>query len=185
MEIPWPIIGWSLIIVLARIADVTLGTLRTVAVVNGRRSFAWMLGFFEVLIWILVVSNVIQTINESRIYPVAYALGFALGNFIGITIEGRIGFGEQVVRVFSRKGDELAKVLRDEGFRVTEFDGRGRDGPVQMLFIEVTRRSAPGVLSRVRALDPHCFYVVDDIRVVSARREASGQPGWRGILKHK
>jgi uncharacterized protein YebE (UPF0316 family) len=175
MVIPWTVIGWSLVIVAARIADVTLGTLRTVAVVNGRRRFALLLGFIEVLIWILVVSKVIGTINQSRLYPVAYAFGFALGTFIGITIEGWIGFGDQVIRVFSRRGLQIAAALRTQGHRVTEFDGRGRDGPVQMLFIETKRRVVPSMLKSVRSLDPECYYIVDDIRMASARRHTDAK----------
>lgn len=175
MVIPWTVIGWSLVIVVARIADVSLGTLRTVAVVNGRRNLAWALGFVEVLIWIVVVSKVLKTVNESPLFPIAYALGFATGNFIGITIEGRIGFGDQVIRVFSRQGIKMAAAIRSEGHRVTEFDGRGRDGPVEMLFIETKRRGVPAMLDRVRDIDPDCYYIVDDIRMASARRQAGGK----------
>ena len=175
MVIPWSVIGWSLVIVVARIADVSLGTMRTVAVVNGRRNLAWMLGFVEVLIWILVVSEVIKTVNQSPLYPIAYALGFAMGNFIGITIEGRIGFGDQVIRVFSRKGTGMAATIRNEGHRVTEFEGKGRDGPVEMLFSETRRRGVPAMLRRVREIDAECYYIVDDIRAASASRHAGGK----------
>lgn len=163
-----------LLIIAARIADVTLGTIRTVAVINGRRWASWALGFAEVLIWIIVVSQVIKTIDQHPLYPLAYAFGFATGNFIGITIETRLAFGEQQVRIFTRAAN-LAPELRSEGFGVTEFDGRGRDGPVQMLFVQAARRDVPRVLATARRLDESCFYLVDDVRMKSgdARRR-----GW-------
>ncbi len=177
-----PVILNCLLIIVARIGDVSLGTIRTVAVINGRRGVSWLLGFFEVLIWILVVSRVISTIDQNPLYPVAYALGFATGNFIGITVESRLAYGHQVIRVFSRRGREVAEAMRQAGHRVTEFEGRGRDGPVEMLFIETRRKAVRSVLERARRIDPECYYVVDDIRMVSARQQAGG---WRSERKRK
>lgn len=156
-----------LLIVLARIADVSLGTVRTVAVINGRRTFAWFLGFVEVLIWVLVVSAVIQQISQHWAYPVAYALGFATGNYIGITIEQYFAYGHQVVRVFTRQGEEMSRKMREKGLPVTMFEGQGRDGPVQMLFIETRRKTVKEVTRHARMIDGACFYLVDDIRVAS------------------
>ncbi|MSR17708.1 MAG: DUF2179 domain-containing protein [Phycisphaerales bacterium] len=155
-------------IVLARVVDVSTGVLRTVAVIHGRRTLACALGFFEVLVWVLVVSQVIETVGENPWYAIAYAMGFAAGNFIGITLEGHFALGRQVVRVFTRNGPQMAITLRAEGLTVTSFDGEGRDGPVQMLFIETTRRGAPSAIERARAIDPACYYIVDDIRTASA-----------------
>ena len=162
------------IIVLARVADVTLGTLRTVAVINGRRLMAWSLGFVEVLIWLVVVSIVIESVRTNPWYAIAYALGFATGNYLGITIEQFFAHGEQVVRIFTRKGPEMAGWLREQGMRVTMFQGEGRDGPVQMLFIETARRGAAAVVKLARSFDAACFYVVDDVRLAS---RTMGSPG--------
>src|SRR5262245_54738025 len=109
-----------LLIILARIADVSLGTLRTISVVNGRAKLASVVGFFEILIWVFAVSRVIENLSDPA-FAISYALGFALGNLIGIKIEQRIAFGEQVVRIFSTKGDKVAASLRHAGFIVTEF----------------------------------------------------------------
>jgi len=164
------------IIILARVADVSLGTVRTAAVIHGRRWMAWALGFAEVLIWVLVVSKVITTVNQNLWYPIAYAFGFATGNFIGITLEQYFAYGHQVVRIFTRDGGAMATKLREEELGVTLFQGEGRDGPVQMLFIETERRTATEVVGMARELDPQCYYIVDDIRVVSARRSQSSGP---------
>ncbi len=175
-----------LLIIVARIADVSIGTIRTINVVQGRRTLAVCLGFFEVLIWVVVVSRVIQDINEQPIYPLAYALGFALGNYIGMTIESRIALGRQVVRIFTRQGAAVAGPLREAGYRVTQFDGCGRDGPVQQLFIEIVRKQAGNVIQQARALDPRCYYMVDDVRYASSADLEIGEPtGWRAVLKKK
>jgi uncharacterized protein YebE (UPF0316 family) len=176
---------FCLLIIVSRIADVSLGTLRTISVVNGRGKLAFGLGFFEILIWVFVVSKVIQHLDNPA-YAVSYAFGFAIGNFCGIKLEQRIGFGEQVVRIFSSKGDEVAKSLRHAGYFVTEFQGSGRDGFVTLLFIQTPRREVSRILHCAAVADTKCFYVVDDIRL-AARPAAERQDdtGWRTIVKKK
>jgi uncharacterized protein YebE (UPF0316 family) len=163
----WNVLIGALLIVAARIADVSLGTLRTVAVINGRKGVAWALGFGEVLIWVLVVSQVITTVRDNWFNAVAYAFGFATGNFVGIMIEQYFAFGRQIIRVFTRDGEAMARSMRERGLRVTEFEGKGRDGPVAMLFVETERKSAHDVVEAARAIDPDCYYTIGDIREAS------------------
>jgi uncharacterized protein YebE (UPF0316 family) len=167
-------------IALARVVDVSLGTLRMLAVMNGRRWLAWGLGFVEVLVWVMVVSHVIKAITwENWYYGVAYAFGFATGCWVGIAVEQALAHGEQAVRVFTRRGIELAAVMRGEGLGVTVFSGHGKDGPVDMLYIEVKRRRVPMVTALVREMDPAAFYVVDDVRYKSM----SGSPDALALKK--
>lgn len=157
-----------------RVVDVSLGTLRMIAVVNGRRWLAWGLGFFEVLLWVMVVSHVIRTIDlEHWYYGVAYALGFATGNWVGIAVEQRLAHGEQAVRVFTRAGEGIAAVIRGEGYGVTVFDGEGKDGPVEMLYITMRRKSVPRVIEIVRKMDSMAFYVVDEVKYKSTTSPAA------------
>jgi len=172
----WQVILTCVLIVLARIADVSLGTLRTVCVIYGRRGASWILGFFEVLIWIFVVSRVITQAQQEPLYAVFYAIGFATGNFIGITIEQRLAYGQQVVRVFTRQGHAVAEALRNLNFRVTELDGRGREGPVSVLFIGTERKRSPLIIRTARSIDAQCFYVIDDVRISSAANIPTAAP---------
>lgn len=168
---PWELILNVLVIIAARVADVSLGTIRTVAVVEGRRVSALALGFFEVLIWIFVVAKVVGVALENPVYAVAYAFGFALGNYIGITIEERLAVGSQVVKVFSREGKKVAAVMREKGFRATTFLGEGRDGPVYQVFIKTERRRVRTVCATAREIDPKCFYLIEAVRSSSSPAE--------------
>lgn len=165
-----------LMIFLARVGDVSLGTIRVVMVTQGRRGRAAMLGFCEVMIWIFAASRVLGNLNKPHL-AVAYAAGFAVGNYVGLTIERWAAMGNQVLRVFSRRGDQLADALRHQGFRVTLFHGMGRDGPVHMLYLESERRRVPSIINESRRLDPQCFYVVDDVRIASSV-DAPPRRGW-------
>jgi uncharacterized protein YebE (UPF0316 family) len=151
----------------ARLCDVGLGTLRQTIVIRGRRRYAFTIAFFESLIWIYAVSRVISTVQDP-LTSVAFALGFASGTFVGMTLEGLFKIGEQVIRIFSRDGLLIAKELRKEDYRVTVFDGSGRDGVVQLLFVQTKRRNIAKATAIARKTDPSCFIVIDDIRSVHA-----------------
>ncbi|QTQ10947.1 DUF2179 domain-containing protein [Treponema parvum] len=152
----------AVIIFAARVMDVSLGTFRNVLVIRRKRLYAFIVSFFECLIWIYAVSRVITDLTDP-ITSVAFALGFATGTFMGITIEGLFKIGEQAVRIFSLKGDDISDSLRSQGFRVTVFEGKGRNGPVKMVFVQVKRRNVKKVFKLARTIDPLCFMVVDDI----------------------
>lgn len=163
----WDIFLGCLVIIIARIGDVSLGTLRTVAIVSGHRGLAWVFGLLEVTIWVFVVAAVITNIQSEPAYAIAFALGAATGSYVGVTVQRWLPFGEQVVRVFTRKGDELVEQLRSKDIRVTRFEGQGRAGAVTMLFVQIRRVRTSLVLSIVREVDPECFYTVDDIRIAN------------------
>jgi len=175
----------SVAIVVARMTDVSLGTVRTIFVVRGRTVVAACLGFVEILIWILVVSRVITSLHQP-IYAVAYAVGFSGGTFLGMQLESRFVSAEQVVRVFTRAGETLLARLREQQFAVTEFVGSGKGGPISLLFLQTTRRNVGAILREAHAADPMCFCIVDDVRSVSSARTRSPRPGyWQRLVTRK
>ena len=153
----------ALVIFAARVVDVSLGTIRHAMIVRGKRLITFCIAFLESLVWVFAVSKVLSDLTEP-ITALAFALGFATGTFVGMTIEGLLKIGDQVVKVFSNKGKEVACALREAGFRVTEFEGRGRDGQVVLLFVQVRRRDAKKVLQTARTFDKNCYLVLEDIR---------------------
>ncbi|RMH54134.1 MAG: DUF2179 domain-containing protein [Bacteroidetes bacterium] len=182
------VLGTVLLIVCARVADVSLGTMRTMFIIQGRRGAAFGIGFVESLIWVYVVSSVIKNLTQP-IYAVSFALGFALGNYIGITLEGWMAPGKQVVRIFSRNAHAIAERLREQQFVVSEFAATGLQGPIDMLFLQTDRRKVPAVLRIVTSLDPDSFYIVDDVRMTSAKPRSGPRAftptGWRAVFKKK
>lgn len=184
--VDYHLLGTCLFIAGGRIIDVTLGTVRTIMVVQGRRYFACFLGFCEVTIWLFIAARAIHHLPEHPLYAIAYGLGFAAGNFLGVTVEGWIALGNQMLLVFSQFGPEIATVLRNFHLRVTEFEGRGRDGPVTMLLLVVKRQESSLAVQMIRELDPDCFYLLEDIRFASKlARQFHTATGWRAILKKK
>ncbi len=161
------------LIVLARITDVSLDTIRMVSVIQGRRAFAAMLGFFEAVVYICAVAKVLLNMNQP-VYAVAYGLGFAAGTYLGMVIEQRLAFGKQLVFFLTPKGPELAEVLRAGDYRLAEVKGRTRDGDLTILCVEIPRREAQNLIRLASAVDEHCVFIVNDIRLAeSARRGVS------------
>ncbi len=160
------------LIVLARITDVSLDTIRTVSVIQGRRAFAAALGFFEAVVYICAVAKVLLNMNQP-VYAVAYGLGFAAGTYLGMVIEQRLAFGNQMVLLLTSRGPELADVLRTGDYRVAEVKGHIGEGDLTILGVEIPRRDVHKLIRLAGAVDERCDFIVHDIRLAHfARRGA-------------
>ena len=181
-----PVWALAVCIFLLRICDVSLGTLRTVSVVQGRLALSVSIGFFEILIWVTAVSQVILRIQESPVLLLAFAAGFAVGNACGITLERHLGIGRCVVRMIaSQEAEAIAKQLRAMGHVLTTFIGAGRDGRRTLMFTTCSRRKLQRVIDIAAALDPHLFYTVERFSQTGHISPLPHPTGWRGVFKKK
>jgi uncharacterized protein YebE (UPF0316 family) len=165
--------GWfqwvvlPLLIFVARISDVTLMTLRIVFSAQGRRSIAPLVGFFEVLIWILAISQIMRNLTNPLTY-LAYATGFAAGNYMGLFIEQKLAMGMVAVRVFLKQDCErLMTLLKDNGYGVTRLPAIGTQGSIDILYTLIPRRSLRQVVDLIHQIDPKIFFAVEEIRTAS------------------
>jgi uncharacterized protein YebE (UPF0316 family) len=156
-----------ILIVIARVCDVTIGTIRIIVLSRGHRYLAPLLGFFEVLIWITVIGKVMQNLHNPVCY-LAYAGGFALGNFVGIIVEEKLAMGKVVIRIItSQDATQLIAGLRDAGFGVTNIPAQGGTGLVHVIFTVVKRGHIEDVEQMILKFNPRAFYSIEDIRYVS------------------
>lgn len=152
------------LIFFARVTDVSIGTVRIIMLSRGNKIVAPILGFFEVIIWLAAISQVMQNLSNVVCY-LAYGAGFATGNYVGLLIESRLALGLQIVRIISSKPLQiLPGELRNEGFGVTEIDGKGAKGPVKILYSIVPRKRVNDLISLVHYLDPDAFISIEDVR---------------------
>jgi uncharacterized protein YebE (UPF0316 family) len=156
------------LIFLARLTDVTIGTLRLIFTARGLRQIAPVLGFFEVLIWIVAMSQIMRYADNWPSY-LAWAGGFAAGNYTGLKIEERLALGNLLLRVITAlPADELMEALRSRGYGVTLLGARGSQGDVSVLFTLIKRKNLKDALSLVHAHNPNAFYTVEDVRHTSS-----------------
>lgn len=147
-----------------RVVDMSLDTLRVLYVIRGRRPLAWVLGFFQSIIWVIAITSVLSTLgNLWNLF--AYAAGFASGNVVGMMIEERLAVGHGHMRIMSsRRGSAIAEAIRGSGYAATELSGRGKDGMVSVINCSVRRRDVQLVRSQVEEIDPDAFITVQEIR---------------------
>jgi uncharacterized protein YebE (UPF0316 family) len=156
-----------LLIFFARITDVSLDTLRIIFINKNLRYRAALCGFFEVMIWLMVIRQIFQQLNNPLCF-IAYPAGFAAGNIVGLMIENRISLGKVIIRTITRhNADELIRFLKSSGYGVTVVDAEGTTGPVQLIFTIVERSDIPNVVENIKKHNPNAFYSVEDIRYVS------------------
>jgi len=167
------------LVFLSRILDVSLGTVRIIFVNRGMKAIAAILGFFEVLIWITIVAQIISNMTEWTNY-LAYAGGFASGNYLGIVIEQKLKVGTQVYRIITKSAsDKLLVNLTSAGFRATLLEAKGIDGPEQIIFTVTKRKRASIVTTIIQQTDPLAFYSIEDVKFASDTSTNSMQNGER------
>ncbi|MBN2699683.1 MAG: DUF2179 domain-containing protein [Bacteroidales bacterium] len=154
------------LIFLARIIDVSLDTIRVIMVSKGYRRLAPYVGFFQVLIWIITITRIMENLDNWITY-VAYAAGFGTGTYVGMVIEEKIAMGYELLRVITRSGaEELVTTAREKGYTVTYVNGEGRDGKVGILFLILKRKTMKEAIELVKKYNPQAFYTIEDMRFV-------------------
>ncbi len=155
-----------LAIVLARVCDVSVGTLRIIFVSRGMRYVAPLLGFVEVFVWLIAISQIMQNLTNWVNY-VAYATGFALGNYVGMVIEERLAMGVVAIRIITQKdATDLINALREKNFGITSISATGASGNVRLLFSIVKRKDKEKILDLARHYNPGAFISIEDVRSV-------------------
>ncbi len=170
-----------LAIFMARVADVSLGTLRTIFVLKGHRIYAACLGFFEILIWLAAAGQVINNLDTWYL-AVAYAGGFATGNIVGSLIESKLALGLELVRILGHDPTVgLARRLRYLGYEVASLQGvENATTPLEILMITERRRKVPQLLRIISELDPDAVCTINEVkRPAQAMAGRQRNPFWR------
>ncbi len=155
------------IIFFAKIIEVSISTIRLVYINKGERVKGAVLGFVEILIWLIVVSSVLNNITEDPMKIFVYAAAFSLGNFLGVTIESKIAVGLSSIQVVvgQKEGVILADILREQGYGVTIIEGKGKNNSVKnLLFIQLKRKKIPEAVKLIKEHNPEAYITVNDIK---------------------
>ncbi len=161
---------WALIpllIFIARILDVSIGTLKLILISRGMKHIAPVLSFFEILIWLTAISQIMQNLNDPLKY-LAYAAGFSAGTFIGMILEEKLALGSVILQIITNKDtQDLARTLKQEGYGYTQINADGNEGPVSLTFTVIQRKRLPHALKIIKEHNPHAFYTIEDVKHVS------------------
>ncbi len=155
------------LIFLSRIGDVTIGTIRIILVSKGNKLISPLLGFFEVLIWLIAITRIFEHLDNWLCY-VAYAAGFATGNFVGVVVEEKLALGNELIRIIThRDASELIKILREKGYGITSLKAQGSTGEVGVIYCIIKRSDLKDFIVFMKKYNPNAFYTIEDIRMVN------------------
>lgn len=161
------------LIFISRVMDMSLDTIRIMLLSKGGRLLPAVLGFFQVLLWLIVIRQIFLNLSNVMCY-LAYAGGFATGTYVGILLEERLAIGTQVIRIITRRdASELIHYLRDLGYGVTTIAASGSTGDVSIIFTIIQRSEVRKVVNSIKNFNPKAFYTVEDIRAVSVNPDAN------------
>ena len=154
-----------LMVFVARLIDVALGTVRIIFTSRGKKHLAPLLGFVEVFIWVSIIAQITRGTNNVIAY-LAYAAGFAAGNYLGMYIEDKLAIGTLVVRAIVPEeiSTALVKALKEKGLGVTSVSGMGSHGPVKLIYTVVMRKELSTAANAIRAVHPNAFFTVEELR---------------------
>lgn len=165
-----PLFYWGVmpfLIFLARICDQSIGTLRVIFLSKGVKALVPILGFFEVLIWLLAIRQIMSHLDNWLCY-IGYAAGFATGNVIGMYLDEKLSIGKVIIRVIPRNNPiELIKYLREENFGLTVTDAEGSMGKVKVIFSIINRKQLKNFIEIINRFDDHSFYSVEEVKAVN------------------
>jgi len=165
-----PVFTWFILpalIFFARIIDVTIGTMRFIFVSRGYRLIAPVFGFFEVLIWLLAIGQIINNLNNVMCY-IAYGAGFAAGNFLGMYIEDKLSIGNVLIRIITRKDSaNLINYFKQSNIGVTYLNAHGATGNVRIIFTTVPRKDLKSIITEIKKFNPNAFFTIEDVKQVN------------------
>lgn len=180
-----------LLIFLARVAEVSVNTIRIIYMLGGRRMTATLLGFFEALIWLIAIRQIFQHHDNWATY-IAYPGGFAAGIFVGMILEERIAYGNVIVRIITNHETKgIAKFLETQKFRFTTLKAEGPHSPETLLFVVLAREQLDFLIATLRQTLPDAFFTIENVRGTNEKGVAHEEKGrlklftWlRGIMKN-
>lgn len=151
-----------------KIIEVSMATLRIVLITKDERLIGAIIGFFEVMLWVILVATVLSNITEDPIKVVVYAFGFAIGNYVGSLIENRLAIGSTNIEaiVLKEHGKELSKHLREQGLAVTSVEAYGMNNKREILYLHVPRKQVKQTVQLIRSFQENVVITINDIKPV-------------------
>lgn len=152
------------LIFISRLADVSLATLRHIFVSKGLKKIVPILGFFEVMIWLLAIRQIFNNVNNIACF-IAWAGGFSAGTYLGMFIEEKLALGMQIIRIITNENTEkLVEAFKKYNQGITIVDGHGAVGPVKLIYTVVKRTNKKQIIDLIYQNTPDAFYSVEDVK---------------------
>lgn len=144
--------------------------MRVIFVSKGFKLWAPVLGFFEILIWLAAIRQVLANLSNVPAF-LAYALGFSMGNYVGMWVEEKLSVGKCLLRIhIAKNASKLFKSLTKANYPLTVFNAKNRNGSLKVISLVVKRQTVPKIIHLVEKYDPHVIYSIEDVRYATESR---------------
>ena len=156
------------LILVAKIIEVSIGTLRIMLITRGERLVGALISFVEICLWVFIASNVLTDLQHDPIKALLYAAGFAIGNYIGSFFEEKLGLGTVKIEaiVMKEHGEHLAAAIREKGYAVTVIDGKGMNYERNLLYMIIKRKDRKAVCDLIKATEDNVVLTINDIKPI-------------------
>jgi uncharacterized protein YebE (UPF0316 family) len=154
-----------LIILIARIVETSLETVRTIYINRGHANLAGWIGIAKTGIWLLSTGIVITNLGDYwNLF--AYLAGYGIGTLLGMQIETMISLGHVIVRLITPADPQpLIAELSALGYGMTRIEGSGSfSNTVTIIFMIVPRTELGRLMSVLSTKHPDILYTVEDVR---------------------
>lgn len=157
-----------LIIFVVKIVEVAMATIRIVFITKGEKLKGALIGFVEVIIWVLLAATVLTDVTSDPMKVIVYALAFAIGNYVGSMVENKLAIGTVNIEAIVKKahGKQMSIALRELGFAVTAVDAYGRDDRKEILYMHVPRKKIASTIKLIKSHQQDVVITVNDIRPI-------------------
>ncbi len=158
-----------ILIFFAKIIEVSLMTIRTVLLTKGQKFYASVIGFFEVIIWLLAVSSILTSITEDPLKVVVYAGGFSIGCYFGSWLEEKIALGLITIQIIVSysEAQELVDFIRENKIGVTLLEGMGKFEKRGILIIHAQRNQQEKIIQLIKSHNIKSVISSTEVKLVS------------------
>jgi uncharacterized protein YebE (UPF0316 family) len=157
-----------LFIFFGKIAEVSVATVRMVLINRGERTKGSIIAFFEICLWLMVTGTVLAGFTEDFIKVIVFCFAFAIGNYVGSWIEGKIALGLSTIQVITNDDESacIAESLRTNNLAVTVIEGQGKNGNRKILMVHLKRNRIAATVKLINALSDKCVITMSDVKVI-------------------
>lgn len=146
----------------AKILEISIQSIKTCCMVKGQRKLAVFLGFIECLVWGLVVSSVITSLNSNFYLLFSYCIGYALGLYIGSCIESKLALGTSNVQIIVPRNhiEDVENLLKSQNHGYEVLEGHGSKAENNMVIMVLPRKEVKNIMSQIREICNNDVFII-------------------------
>lgn len=155
-----------ILILVFKIIENALATLRIIVIANGKKKLGAILQFIIALIWVLVTGTVVINVHEDPLKIFFFALGSLIGSYIGSVLEEKIALGNNVfiVVVKNEIADKIEEKINDKNkvysLKLTSLNKT-------LMMITLPRKIRDKITKIIKSLDKDAIILSEKVKLIT------------------